>query len=49
MWTLPQVERTDVSSGSNKPLKTVKIVGCRTETVATPFNTPKADSPEVST
>ena len=41
-----QVERTPVSSGNNKPVSTVKIVGCRTETVNPPQAAPKADSPE---
>ena len=41
------VERTPLSSGNNKPLSTVKIAGCRTETVNPPQATSKADSPEV--
>jgi len=50
MSTVRAVEGTEVSSGNNKPVKTVKIVGCRTESSAegqfAAFSTPKADSPE---
>jgi len=50
MSTVRAVEGTPVSSGNNKPEKTVKIVGCRTQSSDkgdfAAFSTPKADSPE---
>merc|ERR1712027_153548 len=50
MKVVRAIEDNKTASGNNKPVKTVKIVGCRTESSAegqfAAFSTPKADSPE---